>query len=255
MLNRRTKNGYLPTYNSLDNNNSTYNSRTKRGSIIACISILVIIAIIYVTGTVLQSYNNNNIDNNKVPFTIEDAKTIIDINTNAEQAVQSINDNNNNQIKDSITLPHDDTQDNTVTQQDNDPRAITHKVYFDIKFDNSDDIQRIVFGLYGNTVPKTVENFRALSTCELGESKISGKLLCYKNSKFHRIIPQFMYVITLFDNTICADTYKQQLLTQHHCIYNNKPHYIYTGHKAVILLVVMVLVVVCIDMISINNSC
>lgn len=67
---------------------------------------------------------------------------------------------------------------------------VTKKCYFDVQI-GQEKPERIVIGLFGDVVPKTVENFLALCTGEKGKGK-SGVPLAYQGSKFHRIIPDFM---------------------------------------------------------------
>ena len=69
-------------------------------------------------------------------------------------------------------------------------QRVTDKVFFDISISNV-KVGRIIIGLFGDDVPKTVANFKALCTGEYGKG-VSGKPLHYKDSIFHRIIPSFM---------------------------------------------------------------
>ncbi|OON16449.1 peptidyl-prolyl cis-trans isomerase, cyclophilin-type [Opisthorchis viverrini] len=65
--------------------------------------------------------------------------------------------------------------------------SVCYQVFFDIKI-GDENIGRIVIGLFGGTVPKTVENFKSIANGFQND----GAKLHYKNSIFHRVIKGFM---------------------------------------------------------------
>merc|ERR1712060_166979 len=62
-------------------------------------------------------------------------------------------------------------------------KMATPRVFFDMTADGA-PVGRIIMELRADVVPKTAENFRALCTGEKGFG--------YKDSTFHRVIPDFM---------------------------------------------------------------
>ncbi|BAM79907.1 cyclophilin-type peptidyl-prolyl cis-trans isomerase [Cyanidioschyzon merolae strain 10D] len=85
---------------------------------------------------------------------------------------------------------------------------ITHYAYLDMAID-SERIGRVTIGLFGDTTPRTVQNFLRLARNQgVGDGK--GKGTGFRQSHSHRIIPKFMIQmgdITAGDGTggICAD--------------------------------------------------
>mmetsp|Transcript_11227 Transcript_11227/g.35639 ORF Transcript_11227/g.35639 Transcript_11227/m.35639 type:complete len:236 (+) Transcript_11227:49-756(+) len=67
--------------------------------------------------------------------------------------------------------------------------AVTHQVFLDVSAAGK-ALGRITLDLFGNLLPKTVENFVHLAKCDLPSRH--GTELCYRGAPFHRVIPGFM---------------------------------------------------------------
>ena len=68
--------------------------------------------------------------------------------------------------------------------------VITDRVFFDITI-NDVPKGRITIGLFGDEVPRTVDNFMTIAQGTAGVGKL-GEEMDYWGTNFHRIIPTFM---------------------------------------------------------------
>ena len=66
---------------------------------------------------------------------------------------------------------------------------VTQRVFMDLTIDG-EAAGRLVLGMFGNTVPRTVGNFVGLATGNT--MRRNGAPLTFQGTKFHRIIPGFM---------------------------------------------------------------
>ncbi|CAI9538047.1 unnamed protein product, partial [Staurois parvus] len=92
---------------------------------------------------------------------------------------------------------------------------VTIKGYFDIKI-GDDEIGRVVFGFFGKTVAKTVDN---LLHCQLERKDLvtrAEKGFGYKGSKFYHMIKDFMIQGGDFTKSIYRDMFPDENLKLKH---------------------------------------
>lgn len=96
------------------------------------------------------------------------------------------------------------------------------RCFFDVSI-GGESVGRIVFELFKDVVPKTVENFRSLC---VGFTSEDGKQLHYKGSIFHRIIKDFMIQggdFTNFDGTGGVSIYGNKFEDENFDLKHDKP--------------------------------
>lgn len=103
------------------------------------------------------------------------------------------------------------------------PPEVTHRAFFEIAVDGK-PAGRIVIGLFGDVVPRTVQNF--LHLCLGDKTSKKGRTLGYKGSRFHRVIPHFMIQggdFTHHDGTGGESIYGRKFADENFNLKHSKP--------------------------------
>eukprot|EP01087_Luapelamoeba_hula_P019347 TRINITY_DN6393_c0_g1_i1.p1 TRINITY_DN6393_c0_g1~~TRINITY_DN6393_c0_g1_i1.p1 ORF type:complete len:249 (+),score=27.01 TRINITY_DN6393_c0_g1_i1:24-749(+) len=91
------------------------------------------------------------------------------------------------------------------------PICVTNKVYFDIVIGER-PIGRMVISLFGQIVPRSVENFVTIANCS------KGAPFCYRGDAFHRVVPGFVAQggSCATGRSIYGATFREEKTPEHH---------------------------------------
>ena len=92
--------------------------------------------------------------------------------------------------------------------------CVTDEFYFDIEM-GSQPLGRMKIGVFGQVVPKSAANFRALATCT---GAFADEASCYKGDSFHRVVTDFVIQggSKATGRSIYGSTFREEKEPKHH---------------------------------------
>lgn len=92
--------------------------------------------------------------------------------------------------------------------------CVTDEFFFDISI-GAEAVGTIKIGVFGDVVPKSAANFRALATCT---GVFADDSLCYKGDSFHRVVANFVAQggSKATGRSIYGPTFKEEKSNDHH---------------------------------------